>query len=249
MTIKIDLFEFPTKEEMAPLLKESPLYSYRIKGDLFCWTREELAGFDMIDHHIAAQDLSRSLNNRIFQLDLSYSYLLYYSKRGISDGEYPYLKKMPEEEWTNKIHFENYVDILFSKAFTALDLLAHLLFACLGLKTEKKVKGKTKNINKSFNNAMFQIKKLDRELYNKLDKIRDSLEFQKASKVRNDIIHNQPPYEMRNEKVKSPGGTETVIVKYIPSKEILNIARDLLELMRQIFIIVEDFLKEKQLCL
>lgn len=46
----------------------------------------------MIDHHIAAQDLSRSLNNRIFQLDLSYSYLLYYSKRGISDGEYPYLK-------------------------------------------------------------------------------------------------------------------------------------------------------------
>lgn len=67
--------------------------------------------------------------------------------------------------------------------------------------------------------------------------------------MRNDIIHNQPPYEMRNEKVKSPGGTETVIVKYIPSKEILNIARDLLELMRQIFIIVEDFLKEKQLCL
>lgn len=35
MTIKIDLFEFPTKEEMAPLLKESPLYSYRIKETYF----------------------------------------------------------------------------------------------------------------------------------------------------------------------------------------------------------------------
>ncbi|HHT7238490.1 TPA: Cthe_2314 family HEPN domain-containing protein [Bacillus cereus] len=249
MTIEIDLFEFPTKEEMAPLLKESPLYRYRIEGDLFYWTREQLLGFDIIDHHIAAQDFTRSLNNRIFQLDLSYSYLLYYSNRGISDGEYPYLEKLPNEEWTNKIHFENNVDILFSKAFTALDLLAHLLFACLGLKTEKKIKGKTKNINKSFNSAMFQIKKLDRELYNKLNKIRDSIEFQKASKVRNDIIHNQPPYEMRNEKVKSSGGTETVIVKYTPSKEILNIARGLLKLMRQIFIIVEDFLKEKQSCL
>ncbi|OAK34052.1 Cthe_2314 family HEPN domain-containing protein [Bacillus wiedmannii] len=249
MTIEIDLFEFPTKEEMAPLLKESPLYSYRIEGDLFYWTREQLLGFDIIDHHIAAQDFTRSLNNRIFQLDLSYSYLLYYSNRGISDGEYPYLDKLSNEEWTNKIHFENNVDILFPKAFTALDLLAHLLFACLGLKTEKKIKGKTKNINKSFNSAMYQIKKLDRELYNKLNKIRDSIEFQKASKVRNDIIHNQPPYEMRNEKVKSSGGTETVMVKYSPSKEILNIARGLLELMRQIFIIVEDFLKEKQSCL
>ncbi|MGH0943936.1 Cthe_2314 family HEPN domain-containing protein [Bacillus mycoides] len=249
MTIEIDLFEFPTKEEMAPLLKESPLYSYRIEGDLFYWTREQLFGFDIIDHHIAAQDFTSSLNNRIFQLDLSYSYLLYYSNRGISDGEYPYLDKLPNEEWTNKIHFENNVDILFPKAFTALDLLAHLLFACLGLKTEKKIKGKTKNINKSFNSAMYQIKKLDRELYNKLNKIRDSIEFQKASKVRNDIIHNQPPYEMRNEKVKSSGGTETVMVKYTPSKEILNIARGLLELMRQIFIIVEDFLKEKQSCL
>ncbi|MDA2614706.1 hypothetical protein BK718_10655 [Bacillus thuringiensis serovar andalousiensis] len=249
MTIEIDLFEFPTKEEMAPLLKESPLYSYRIEGDLFYWTREQLLGFDIIDHHIAAQDFTRSLNNRIFQLDLSYSYLLYYSNRGISDGEYPYLDKLPNEEWTNKIHFENNVDILFPKAFTALDLLAHLLFACLGLKTEKKIKGKTKNINKSFNSAMYQIKKLDRELYNKLNKIRDSIEFQKASKVRNDIIHNQPPYEMRNEKVKSSGGTETVMVKYTPSKEILNIARGLLELMRQIFIIVEDFLKGKQSCL
>lgn len=249
MTIEIDLFEFPTKEEMAPLLKESPLYSYRIEGDLFYWTREQLLGFDIIDHHIAAQDFTRSLNNRIFQLDLSYSYLLYYSNRGISDGEYPYLDKLSNEEWTNKIHFENNVDILFPKAFTALDLLAHLLFACLGLKTEKKIKGKTKNINKSFNSAMYEIKKLDRELYNKLNKIRDSIEFQKASKVRNDIIHNQPPYEMRNEKVKSSGGTETVMVKYTPSKEILNIARGLLELMRQIFIIVENFLKEKQSCL
>ncbi|EEM06204.1 hypothetical protein bmyco0002_10640 [Bacillus pseudomycoides] len=248
MAIKIDLFEFPTKEEMAPLLKESPLYNYRIEEGLFYWTREKLFGFDIIDHQVAAHDFTISLNNRIFQLNLSYSYLLYYSNRGISDGEYPYLENLSGEEWTNKIHFENNVDILFQKAFTALDLLAHLLFACLGLKTEGEIKGKTKKINKSFNSAMSQIKKVDRELFNRLNKIKVSSEFQKASKVRNDIIHNRPPYEMRNEKVKSSGETQTVIVQYTPSKEILNIAKELLELMRQIFIIVEDYLKEKQPC-
>ena len=66
---------------------------------------------------------------------------------------------MPEEEWTNKIHFENYVDILFSKAFTALDLLAHLLFACLlRLKTEKKVKGKTKILIKALIMRCFRLR-------------------------------------------------------------------------------------------
>lgn len=50
-------------------------------------------------------------------------------------------------------------------------------------------------------------------------------------------------------KVKSSGGTGTVRVKYTPSKEKLNIVRGLLELMRQIFIMAEDFLKEKQSCL
>jgi len=29
MAIKIDLFEFPTKEEMLPLLQESPLYNIK----------------------------------------------------------------------------------------------------------------------------------------------------------------------------------------------------------------------------
>ncbi|WP_257145367.1 hypothetical protein [Bacillus thuringiensis] len=35
MAIKIKLFEFPTKEDMLPLLNESPLSGYRLEQRLF----------------------------------------------------------------------------------------------------------------------------------------------------------------------------------------------------------------------
>lgn len=245
MTIKIDLFEFPIKEEMLPLLKESPLYNYGIERDLFNWTNKELFWFDKMDHQIFTLELASSLNKRIFQLNLSYAYLFCYSNRGISDGEYPYLDNLNDEEWTNKIHFDQNADSLFQRAFTALDLLAHLLFACLGLKTERKREGKLIRINKSFHNAMFQIKFADRELYNKLEEIRSSRKFQEASKVRNDIIHNQPPYEKWNQKVKNSDRTETMVVQYTPSKRLLEIAQSLLECMKRIFIIIEDYSNKK----
>ncbi|WP_255263213.1 hypothetical protein [Bacillus cereus] len=75
MAIKIDLFEFPTKEEMLPLLKESPLYNYGIQSDPFNWTNKKLFWLDKIDHQIFALELASSLNKRIFQLNLSYAYL------------------------------------------------------------------------------------------------------------------------------------------------------------------------------
>ncbi|PGD77079.1 hypothetical protein COM46_08565 [Bacillus pseudomycoides] len=248
MAIKIDMFEFPTKEEMIPLLKESPLYNYQIASDLFHWTNQKLFGLDTIDHLNFIRNLASSLNKRIFQLNFSYAYLLCYSNRGISDGENTYLNNLTDKEWTNKVHFDQNVDSLFQKAFTALDLLAHLLFACLGLKTEREIKGKTKKINKSFNGAMSEVKIVDRELFNRLNKIKVSSEFKEASKVRNDIIHNHPPYEKRNQIVENSDGTNSLIVQYTPSKRLLEIAQDLLECMKRIFKIIEDYFNEKITC-
>ncbi|PFM62184.1 hypothetical protein COJ48_19570 [Bacillus cereus] len=249
MVIKIDMFEFPTKEEMAPLLKEGPLYNYVIDSKLFHWTNQKLSGLDRIDYLNLNRNIASSLNKRIFQLNLSYAYLLYYSRRGIPDGEYPYLNNLTDKEWTNKVHFDQNADSLFQKAFTSLDLLAHLLFACLGLKTERKREGKLKRINKSFHNAMSQIKFVDRELYNKLEEIRSSVKFKEASKVRNDIIHNQPPYEKQNQIVEDLDGTISLIVQYTPSKRLLEMALGLLECMKQICIIIEDYFNEKIACL
>ncbi|MFU1885150.1 MULTISPECIES: Cthe_2314 family HEPN domain-containing protein [Bacillus cereus group] len=248
MTIKIDLFEFPTKEEMLPLLQESPLCNYKIQSDSFNWTNKELFWFDKLDHQIFTIELASSLNKRIFQLNLGYAYLLYYSNRGISDGEYLFLNNLTDEDWTNKIHFDQNIDSVFQKAFTALDLLAHLLFACFGLKTERKKERKLIRINKSFHNAMSQIKFIDRELYNKLEGIRGAREFQEASKVRNDIVHNQPPYEKWNQKVKHSNGTESMVTKYTPSKRLLEIAQGLLKCIKRIFIIIEDNLNKKIAC-
>ncbi|PGZ07974.1 hypothetical protein COE30_14845 [Bacillus cereus] len=248
MVIKIDMFEFPTKEEMAPLLKESPLYNYVIESKSFHWTNQKISGFDRMDYLNLNRNLVSSLNKRIFQLNLSYAYLLYYSHRGIPDGESSYLKNLTDKEWTNKVHFDQNADSLFQKAFTSLDLLAHLLFACLGLKTEKKRGRKLIRINKSFHNAMSQIEFVDRELYNKLGEIRSSVEFQEASKVRNDIIHNQPPYEKQNQIVENSDGTISLIVQYTPSKRLLEIALGLLECMKRICEIIKAYFNEKIAC-
>lgn len=249
MVIKIDMFEFPTKEEMAPLLKESPLYNYVIDSKLFHWTNQKLSGLDRIDYLNLNRNIASSLNKRIFQLNLSYAYLLYYSRRGIPDGEYPYLNNLTDKEWTNKVHFDQNADSLFQKAFTSLDLLAHLLFACLGLKTKWKRKGKLIKTKKSFHSVMLQIQIVDGALYNKLENIRSSVEFQEASKVRNDIIHNQPPYEKRTQIVEdSEDGTVSVVVQYTPSKRLLEIALGLLECMKRICEIIEDYFNEKITC-
>lgn len=249
MVIKIDMFEFPTKEEMAPLLKESPLYNYVIDSKLFHWTNQKLAGFDRMDYLNLNRNLVSSLNKRIFQLNISYAYLLYYSHRGIPDRELPYLKNFTDQEWTNKVHFDQNADSLFQKAFTSLDLLAHLLFACLGLKTERKRKGKLIKIKKSFHSAMLQIQIVDSALYNKLEEIRSSVEFQEASKVRNDIIHNQSPYEKRTQIVEdSEDGTISVVVQYTPSKRLLEIALGLLECIKRVCEIIEDYFNEKITC-
>ncbi|QWH42893.1 hypothetical protein EXW53_26840 (plasmid) [Bacillus mycoides] len=233
---------------MAPLLKEGPLCNYIIESELFHWTNQKVSGLDKIDHLNFIRNIVSSLNKRIFQLNLSYAYLLYYSHRGIPDGESPYLKNLTDKEWTNKVHFDQNADSLFQKAFTSLDLLAHLLFACLGLKTERRREGKLVRINKSFHNAMFQIQFVDRELYNRLDEIRKSVEFQEASKVRNDIIHNQPPYEKRNQIVENSDGTISLIVQYTPSKRLLEIALGLLECMKRICEIIKVYFKEKIPC-
>lgn len=91
-----------------------------------------------MDHQRFILELASLLNKRIFQLNLSYAYLLCYSNRGISDEEYPDLDNLMDEEWTNKIHFNQNAHGLFQKSFTVLDLLAHFLFACFVLKTERK---------------------------------------------------------------------------------------------------------------
>ncbi|MGH0485297.1 Cthe_2314 family HEPN domain-containing protein [Bacillus mycoides] len=249
MVIKIDMFEFPTKEEMAPLLKEGPLYNYVIDSKLFHWTNQKLSGLDRMDNLNLNRNLVSSLNKRVFQLNFSYAYLLYYSHRGIPDGELPYLKNLTDQEWTNKVQFDQNADSLFQKAFTSLDLLAHLLFACLGLKTERKRKGKLIKIKKSFHSAMLQIQIVDSALYNKLEEIRSSVGFQEASKVRNDIIHNQPPYEKRTQIVEdSEDGTISVVVQYTPSKRLLEIALGLLECMKRICEIIEGYFNEKITC-
>ncbi|WP_186302274.1 Cthe_2314 family HEPN domain-containing protein [Bacillus thuringiensis] len=48
----------------------------------------------------------------------------------------------------------------------------------------------------SFTRAIWKLKKQDVELNERLLRIKKSAKFEEAAQIRNDIIHNQPPYSV-----------------------------------------------------
>ncbi|MGA5673969.1 hypothetical protein ACPCKQ_18815 [Bacillus bombysepticus] len=63
MDIRINLFEFPTKEDMFPLLNESPLSGYRLEKRLS--HRSDLGLMELLDYQIKLIEMISHINNRI----------------------------------------------------------------------------------------------------------------------------------------------------------------------------------------
>ncbi|MGE7892316.1 Cthe_2314 family HEPN domain-containing protein [Bacillus cereus] len=238
MAIKIKLFEFPTKEDMLPLLNESPLSGYRLEQRLF--HRSDLDPMELLDYQIKLIEMISHLNNRIVQVNLSYAYVMYYFNRGIPDevwltsnneGRTQYLPYLKDEHWTNKIHFEHHTDTLFQRAFTTLDLFAHILYQQFNLKRDIK-SGREEDI--SFNRAIWKLKKQEVELHEKLLRIKKSARFEEAAQVRNDIIHNQPPYRTHT-RYQTCNGVNSAQIYYITSARLREIMKGIIECIKDVF--------------
>lgn len=238
MDIRIELFDFPTKEDMLPLLSQSPLSGYQLKMESFL--RSDLYPMEQMDYEIKLGEIISNLNSRVFQVNLSYAYVLYYFNRGIPDEEWmvtneggktQFLPHLNNEHWTNKIHFEHHTDSMFQKAFTTLDLFAHVLFERFDL--ERNIRnGREEDI--SFNRAIWKLKERESELHEKLKQIKDSTKFKEATQNRNDIIHNQPPYIVHTRYEKQNNVTY-VRTYYITSKKLKESMYGLLECMKEVF--------------
>jgi hypothetical protein len=249
MNISIELFDFPTKEDMIPLLNESPLSSYLVEQQSFF--RKDLSPIEQLDYQMQLNEMVSYLNNRIFQVNLSYAYILYYFNRGIPDeewkvlneeGKMQYFPHLKDEHWTNKIHFEHHIDSLFQRAFTTLDLFAHILYQRFGIVREVR-NGRQEDI--SFNRAVWKLKnqKQEVELFNKLLLFKNSEQFKVASKIRNDITHNQPPYKLHTH-YESRYGVTSMQTYYMTSKRLKENMQGLLENMKNIFETVRIYCEE-----
>jgi Cthe_2314-like HEPN len=238
MNISIELFDFPTKEDMLPLLNESPLSDYLVEQKSFF--RKDLSPIEQLDYQMQLNEMVSYLNNRLYQVNLSYAYILYYFNRSIPDeewkvlngeGKMQYFPHLKNEHWTNKIHFEHHTDSLFQRAFTTLDLFAHILYQRFDLVREVR-NGKQEDI--SFNRAIWKLKKQDVEIFNKLILFKNAEKFKVASKIRNNIIHNQPPYRVHTLSETHKGVT-SMKTYYMTSKRLKENMLGLLENMKNIF--------------
>ncbi|MEC2799710.1 Cthe_2314 family HEPN domain-containing protein [Bacillus thuringiensis] len=129
------------------------------------------------------------------------------------------------EHWTNKIYFEYHIDAFFQKAFTALDIFGHLLFKYYDLIPVKK-NGRVQDI--TFKNAFWNLKyqRKDINLHTKFGKIKFSNNYKRVSKIRNAIIHSQPPYMVHNQ-FETKKGITAAKIKYTPSKKLVEGMHDL----------------------
>jgi len=237
--IDVDLFDFPTREEMLPLLKESPLYSYNFKKEIF--ERVKLSSLHQVfNYPITVSDLTVSLNNRIFQTNLSYAYVSFYFRRGIPD-ELDSLMSLTNQQFTNRMHFQHHTDALFQRVFTALDLLGQIIFHYYDLEQPHKNK-----ISPTFKKVVKILDKKDKELSEKLSEIKDCHEFMDASKVRNDIVHNNPPYNAHFAQEKHSSGITASGTRYYSSQKLMRIMDNLLKVVRRIFEVVETHIQNKK---
>jgi Cthe_2314-like HEPN len=237
--IDVDLFDFPTREEMLPLLKESPLYSYNLKKEIF--ERGKLSSLHQaFNYPITVSDLTVSLNNRIFQTNLSYAYVSFYFRRGIPD-ELDSLMNLTNKQFTNRMHFQHHMDALFQRIFTALDLLGQIIFHYYDLEQHH-----NRKISPTFKTVVKILDKKDKELSEKLSKIKDSDEFMDASQVRNDIIHNNPPYNAHMGHKKDLNGVTASGTYYFSSQKLMEIMDNLIKLVRRIFEVVETHIQNKK---
>ncbi|MDA1772749.1 Cthe_2314 family HEPN domain-containing protein [Bacillus cereus] len=250
MTVHIELFEYPTKEEMLALLKDSPLNKLNLDEALF--RREGLNPMEQLDYSITIGEMLNLYQNRVFQANLSYAYVMSYFNRGIPDDEWfrskatggvKYYPDFKNEHWTNKIHFEYHIDVFFQKAFTVLDIFGHLLFKYFDLTQEKK-HGRLQDI--TFNNAFWNLKhqRRDISLHKKMGKIKFSNRYKEVSKIRNAIIHSQPPYVVHN-RFETEEGVATTRIHYTPSRELVEDMCDLSKFIQRIVEIFSKHITEK----
>lgn len=154
-----------------------------------------------------------------------------------------YFPHFKELHWTNKIHFEHHTDTFFQKAFTTLDILGHLLFNYFDLEQEKYRDGRLKDI--TFNTALRSLKNQgkDIKLNRRLCKVKYKNSFQQASRIRNNIIHNKPPYRIYNYD-ETHDGIITSRIHYMPSKELKENMYSLLKSIKEITLIIIKYIEK-----
>src|SRR5699024_12284132 len=98
---------------------------------------------------------------------------MFYYDKGVSDKR------------SNFYNFTYFVDAFFLYASALYETIGHLLVKAYKIELNHLV---------SFNSAVTGLKEVNSNLYNELNKIKESSEYKKGYKIRNDIVYNHTQY-------------------------------------------------------
>jgi hypothetical protein len=247
MTIYINPFEDIEEVDVENCSKENPLFYYKLprgifkkEGDII----QNLLNFDM-------EHWENLLNNRLISITNNFAYAMFYYGKGIPDKEWymspglkgqsvQYFPHFKNEHYSNQFNFIYFVDTFFLKSFTVFETIGHLLFKLFNIEVNKD----DWNDQISFHKAVKKLKEIDLQLHKDLLKIKRSSKFTKGIKMRNDIAHNHPPYQVSSGVKSEVNKFSFGVGEYTTSEDIKNVMIGLLSSIKETFEVLNTHFKK-----
>ncbi|WP_338593200.1 Cthe_2314 family HEPN domain-containing protein [Paenibacillus sp. Y5S-9] len=178
---------YPTIEQLQKIVNESRPLQF-LSEDALNITGEVSKEW-MINQEISVW--KETFTIRLVEVQRSLAYLVHFKSLGINDstwlhkekGKVTYFPDFDEKNYLHKDFFNFYVDVFFSKGFSSLEILAHILFKSFDIRTKKNI---------SFYEAKKGLMDKDPLLHERLTEVTDSEEIKKGKRFRDNIIHNFP---------------------------------------------------------
>lgn len=248
MRINIVPFEDISNVDLRETTKESPLKDFEVPKGMFQKEDDRLFNLDNWDR----QHWEGVLANRLLSVDRNFGYAMHYYYRGIPDDEWhispgkqgqsvEYYPHFEEKHYSNFFNYIYFVDVFFLQSSTVYETIGHLLFKLYDFEINED----DPRDQISFNNAIFKLKEVNRPLYRDLIKVKHSDDYKLGIRMRNDIAHNHPPYQIDSGISKSRGLVAFGIGKYTTTTEIKAIMIGLLRSIKATIEVLEKNLPVK----
>ncbi|TCZ79386.1 hypothetical protein E0485_05860 [Paenibacillus albiflavus] len=222
---------YPNQEEWTDIFNRSPFKGFNFSS------------LDFIDKNVETTDIfdtpilnsnGLQLIQRVRSLNESYILLNFYYELGIPDETEQRKHKdlfinFEAHHYSIKEKFDYYTDVLYFNIFSCWETLGHILNIQYDLKMKRV----------DFKAIVRSLEKIDTEMFLKLNKIINDVEFKEANKYRHQITHNQLPNIPGLVRTLHKSGVETEKVQeYLCSKNAFKNINSIIELLKKSILII-----------
>jgi hypothetical protein len=186
--------DYPDEKEWNEIVKNSPVLKklhLKINSDI----KYDNDVFNPL-YDFEFEIWLRQINNRLFNIYMTYIFLMHYFNKGIPDDKHSdsrgknnktvrFLPHSGEKSYWIKYLFYYYVEVLYFQAFSVWDSIHHLINVYYQMDIEPRL---------GFNeNVMKKLKDKNIILHKLLKKQKENEVFEKAHRLRRDFTHNFLP--------------------------------------------------------